>query len=86
MTFWDASAIVPLLVTETTTARLQVLAQRDPDMLAWWGSTVECGGHVGRTPGGCDAEGGVRIDRHCAGLTQPHQRTRRQPCDQLHSC
>ena len=37
MKFWDASAIVPLLVAETTTRRLQALARRDPDMLAWWG-------------------------------------------------
>ena len=42
MIFWDASAIVPLLVAESTTARLQALARRDPDMLVWWGSEVEC--------------------------------------------
>ena len=48
MTFWDSSAIVPLLVTETTTARLQVFAQRDPDMLAWWGSIVECASALAR--------------------------------------
>ena len=48
MTFWDASAIVPLLVAETTTARLQVLAQRDTDMLAWWGSAVECASALAR--------------------------------------
>jgi predicted nucleic acid-binding protein len=40
--FWDASAIVPLLVTERTTRRMQALAGRDPDMLVWWGSEVEC--------------------------------------------
>jgi uncharacterized protein len=40
--FWDASAIVPLLVAEPTTRRLQALAGRDPDMLVWWGSEVEC--------------------------------------------
>jgi len=40
--FWDASAIVPLLVAEPTTRRLQALAARDPDMLVWWGSEVEC--------------------------------------------
>jgi len=27
--FWDASAIMPLLVAETTTERLQALAQLD---------------------------------------------------------
>lgn len=42
MKFWDASALVPLLVTEPTTRALQALAVRDPDMLVWWGSPVEC--------------------------------------------
>jgi len=46
--FWDASAIVPLLVAETMTERLQALAQRDPDMLAWWGSAVECASALAR--------------------------------------
>jgi uncharacterized protein len=42
MIFWDASAIVPLLVAERTTSRMQALAARDADMLVWWGSQVEC--------------------------------------------
>jgi len=40
--FWDASAIVPLLVAEAATCRLQALAAEDPDMLVWWGSEIEC--------------------------------------------
>jgi predicted nucleic acid-binding protein len=48
MKFWDASAIVPLLVAEKTTGRLQALARRDPDMLAWWGSAVECASALAR--------------------------------------
>jgi len=40
--FWDASAIVPLLIAEALTRRLQALAVKDPDMLVWWGSEVEC--------------------------------------------
>jgi uncharacterized protein len=40
--FWDASAIVPLLVAEESTRRLQTLAAEDTAMLVWWGSTVEC--------------------------------------------
>jgi uncharacterized protein len=40
--FWDASAIVPLLIAEASTRRLQALATRDPDMLVWWGSEMEC--------------------------------------------
>lgn len=42
MKFWDASAIVPLLVTEESTRRLQALAAKDSTMLVWWGSAVEC--------------------------------------------
>jgi len=40
--FWDASAIVPLLVAEVSTRRLQALAAKDSAMLVWWGSEVEC--------------------------------------------
>jgi uncharacterized protein len=46
--FWDASAIVPLLVAEPTTRRLQGLAARDSDMLVWWGSEVECASALAR--------------------------------------
>ena len=42
MKFWDASAIVPLLVAEPTTPSLQALASGDQDILAWWGSEIEC--------------------------------------------
>ena len=42
MKFWDASAIVPLLVAEGSTRRLQALAAKDSAMLVWWGSAVEC--------------------------------------------
>jgi len=40
--FWDASAIVPLLIAEPSTRSLQALAANDPDMLVWWGSELEC--------------------------------------------
>jgi uncharacterized protein len=46
--FWDASAIVPLLVAETTTRSVQALTRRDPDMLVWWGSQVECASALSR--------------------------------------
>jgi hypothetical protein len=46
--FWDASAIVPLLVKEARTSFLQALARRDAEMLAWWGSQVECASAVAR--------------------------------------
>jgi uncharacterized protein len=40
--FWDASAIVPLLLAEPSTRSLQALAAKDSAMLVWWGSQVEC--------------------------------------------
>lgn len=42
MKFWDASAIVPLLVAEEATRQLQAIAAQDSAMLVWWGSVVEC--------------------------------------------
>jgi uncharacterized protein len=48
MKFWDASAIVPLLVLEPTTQLVQALARRDLDMLVWWGSVVECASAISR--------------------------------------
>lgn len=42
MKFWDASAIVPLVVAEASTRQLQALAASDSTMLVWWASEVEC--------------------------------------------
>jgi uncharacterized protein len=55
MKFWDASAIVPLLISETTTAALQAVASKDPVMLVWWGTEVECASAIARL----DREGGL---------------------------
>jgi uncharacterized protein len=48
MRFWDASAIVPLLVTEASTRHVQALAAKDPAMLVWWGTGVECASAIAR--------------------------------------
>lgn len=42
MRFWDASAIVPLLIAEPLTRRLQALLEEDSGMYVWCGSRVEC--------------------------------------------
>jgi hypothetical protein len=39
---WDASAIVLLVMTDPTTKTVQALAEKDPAMLVWWGTEVEC--------------------------------------------
>ena len=48
MTFWDASALVPLLIAEATTQTLQDLAAADPVMVVWWASEVECASAIAR--------------------------------------
>lgn len=48
MKFWDASAIVPLLVAESSTAAMQAVASRDGAMLVWWATPVECGSALAR--------------------------------------
>lgn len=48
MKFWDASAIVPLLVAEPPTGALLDMLARDPLMLVWWGTAVECTSAVAR--------------------------------------
>lgn len=48
MSFWDSSALVPLLVEEATTEALIRLAADDAEMIAWWGSPVECASALAR--------------------------------------
>jgi uncharacterized protein len=42
MKFWDSSAIVPLLVGEPASSWMLGEFERDPEMLVWWASEVEC--------------------------------------------
>ena len=42
MKFWDSSAVVPLIVPETTSRALRELYDADPVMVAWWGTEIEC--------------------------------------------
>lgn len=48
MRFWDASAVVPLLMSETQTSHIQALTADDPAMLVWWGTEVECASAIAR--------------------------------------
>lgn len=48
MKFWDASAIVPMLVEEAATRAIQALAADDPTMLVWWAAEVECASALAR--------------------------------------
>jgi predicted nucleic acid-binding protein len=42
MKFWDASAILPLLVAEERRDELLAELDRDSRMFVWWGTPVEC--------------------------------------------
>lgn len=42
MKFWDASAVIPLLLREPNTLAAKKLLARDPGLVAWWGTPVEC--------------------------------------------
>jgi predicted nucleic acid-binding protein len=42
MRYWDSSAILPLLLEEPDSARRRDHLRQDPQILTWWGSSVEC--------------------------------------------
>jgi predicted nucleic acid-binding protein len=42
MKFWDASAVVPLIVAETPREELLAVLGADPTMIVWWGTPVQC--------------------------------------------
>lgn len=48
MRFWDASAVVALLFAEPEREALLGALERDPEMLAWWGTPVECASAIAR--------------------------------------
>ena len=48
MKFWDASAVVPLIVAEPGGPPLLRLLKADPVMVAWWGTPVECASALAR--------------------------------------
>ena len=40
--FWDSSAVVPLLVSESRSAELTALVAEDKEMTMWWATPLEC--------------------------------------------
>jgi len=40
--FWDSSALLPLLVKEPTSSRIEDLLGRDTEVVLWWATPVEC--------------------------------------------
>lgn len=48
MRFWDSSAIVPLLLDEERSQSVRAEYRRDPEMVAWWGTSIECVSAIAR--------------------------------------
>jgi predicted nucleic acid-binding protein len=42
MKFWDSSVIVPLLVSQASSGAVSNEVERDPDLVVWWGTGLEC--------------------------------------------
>ena len=66
MRFWDASAIVPLLVGESSRAALLQLLEDDPVMIVWWGTPVECISAVARR----EREASISLDDSTAAIAR----------------
>ncbi len=48
MRFWDASALVPLILEQPRTARARELLAEDKELVVWWGALVECASAIAR--------------------------------------
>jgi len=48
MRYWDASALVALIVDEQTTSDREALLREDPQVVTWWASRVECASAINR--------------------------------------
>ena len=48
MRFWDASAVVPLVLDEAGREPLIALVERDPVLVVWWGTVIECTSAIAR--------------------------------------
>jgi uncharacterized protein len=48
MTFWDSSALVPLLAAEPSTPHVRAHYLGDAEVVVWWGTPVECASAIAR--------------------------------------
>ena len=48
MKYWDSSALVALIVEESTSAERRALLRQDHRIVTWWGSWIECASAVNR--------------------------------------
>jgi predicted nucleic acid-binding protein len=46
--YWDASAIVPLLASQRRSDAVTAELERDPSLVTWWATRVECASAIAR--------------------------------------
>jgi predicted nucleic acid-binding protein len=46
--FWDSSAVVPLLVVESTSDAMESILAEDSVVSTWWGTPIECVSAISR--------------------------------------
>jgi predicted nucleic acid-binding protein len=59
MNFWDSSAVLPLVVHESSSAGVRKFYSSNPEAVAWWGTPVECMSALARL----EREGGLEAGR-----------------------
>jgi predicted nucleic acid-binding protein len=67
--FWDTSAVVPLLAEEPTRAHFMSLLEQDPEVIIWWGTTVEIASALARR----ERDGLLTADEVTNALAIAHQ-------------
>lgn len=68
MTFWDSSAIVPLIVSEAASERLLDILEQNPIMMVWRGTPVECCSAVSQR----ERDGDLTVDQTTEALDGFH--------------
>lgn len=58
MRYWDSSAVIPLLVSEDSSAKMEDRLRDDPAVVTWWGTMVECASALARL----EREGALATD------------------------
>jgi predicted nucleic acid-binding protein len=70
MKFWDSSALVALCVEQPSSGTARAAYAEDPDVVAWWGSSIECASAIAR----------LHRDGH---LSAPDERLAREILDEF---
>lgn len=55
MKYWDSSAIIPLLLAEEASPRMDAVVRDDAAIVTWWGTAIECTSALARL----EREGGL---------------------------